>query len=113
MLRCVSHFHAILIKLHGLYCLIHGRNALFPTVWGNNKMSDFNFVWLDVTTFNPYTTEISYQKSVDIENFGPDSSLELLNQVFNWQNQRNKEVFQLIVKDFLNNKHRKNFKGKL
>lgn len=76
-------------------------------------MSCFNFVWLDVTTFRPYVTEISYQKTIDIENLGSDSSLELLDKVFNWQDRRTKEVFELIVKDFMNNKNKKNFKGRI
>ncbi|XP_065206587.1 origin recognition complex subunit 2 isoform X2 [Planococcus citri] len=83
-----------------------------PLLWGNSKMSCFNFIWLDVTTFDSYATEISYQKSIDIEPSGSDPTLELLNKVFNWQDQRTKEVFELIVKDFLN-KNKKNFKGTL
>ena len=48
-------------KVHIIASIDH-LNA--PLMWDHEKLSRYNWIWQDSTTFAPYATEISYDNSV-------------------------------------------------
>ena len=91
---------AILSKLAGhphvhLVCSVDHINA--PLIWDQHKLTRFNFVWFDTTTFLPYSEETRFETSFLVTQSG---ALELnsLVHVFASLNQNAKGIYLKIVK---------------
>ncbi|VEU20788.1 DEKNAAC101705 [Brettanomyces naardenensis] len=62
-------YHYILSGLSSIaqihfVCSMDNLNT--PLFWNSSMMSSFNFIWHNVTTFKPYTTEISFKDPLNI-----------------------------------------------
>lgn len=79
-------------------------------VWNNIKLSNFNFVWFDVTSFLPYTEETAFENSLLVQNSG---ALELssMKSVFQSLTSNARGIFILVVKHQLKNSKSPNFQG--
>lgn len=79
-------------------------------VWNNTKLSNYNFVWFDVTSFLPYTEETAFENSLLVQNSG---ALELssMKSVFQSLTTNARSIYVLIVKYQLKNIRNPNYQG--
>ncbi|KAJ3274892.1 Origin recognition complex subunit 2 [Terramyces sp. JEL0728] len=47
-----------------IYFVASFDNINTPLLWDNSKLSNFNFIWHDLTTFEPYTMETSFETNI-------------------------------------------------
>lgn len=69
--------------------------STYFTVWDQTQMGRFNWLWYDVTTFEPYTEETSYENSLLVQQSG-SLALSSLIHVFRSLTPNAKGVFLLI-----------------
>lgn len=81
-------------KIH-FVCSIDHINA--PLIWDQHKLSRFNFVWFDMTTFLPYTEETRNENSFMVKQSGA-LALNSLNHVFASLTPNAKGVYLIIVR---------------
>ena len=73
-------------------------------------MSNYNFIWFDVTSFLPYMDETAFENSLLINNTG---SLELssMKSVFMSLTSNAKGIYMILVKFQLKNSSNQNYQG--
>ncbi|QPG75898.1 hypothetical protein FOA43_003284 [Brettanomyces nanus] len=62
-------YHYILSELSSIsqiYFVSSMDNMSTPLFWNSSMMSSFNFIWHNVSTYKPYTTEISFKDPLSI-----------------------------------------------
>lgn len=62
-------YHYVLSELSNIpqvYFICSIDNLKTPLFWNSSMLSKFNFIWHNVTTFNAYTTEISFHDPLSI-----------------------------------------------
>ena len=74
-------------------------------------MSRYNWLWYDVTTFEPYKEETSYENSLMVQQSGA-LALSSLVHVMRSLTPNAKKIFILLVNHQLENKDDKNYQGK-
>ncbi|KAJ3261973.1 Origin recognition complex subunit 2 [Boothiomyces macroporosus] len=47
-----------------IYFIASFDNINTPLLWDNTKLSNFNFIWHDLTTFEPYLIETSFETNI-------------------------------------------------
>uniref|UniRef100_A0A0A9Y4Q3 Origin recognition complex subunit 2 n=1 Tax=Lygus hesperus TaxID=30085 RepID=A0A0A9Y4Q3_LYGHE len=99
---------ASLPKIHLIASIDH-INA--PLLWDQNKLSQFNFIWEDATSFLPYFEETSFESSLMVQRSGT-IALTALRNVFQSLNVNARRVFRLLMDDQLKNGG-KNYQGML
>jgi origin recognition complex subunit 2 len=79
-------------------------------VWNNTKLSNFNFVWFDVTSFLPYIEETSFENSLLVQNSG---ALELssMKSVFQSLTTNARGIYILLVKYQLKSSGNPSYQG--
>jgi origin recognition complex subunit 2 len=79
-------------------------------VWNNTKLSNFNFVWFDVTSFLPYTEETCFENSLLVHNSG---ALELssMKSVFQSLTTNARGIYILLMKHQLKSGGNPNYQG--
>lgn len=79
-------------------------------MWNNTKLSNFNFVWFDVTSFLSYIEETSFENSLLVQNSG---ALELssMKSVFQSLTTNARGVYIILVKHQLKNSRNLNYQG--
>ena len=82
-------------KIH-LICSIDHINA--PLMWDQHKLSSFNFIWQDATSFYPYSDETLNENSLMVRSGGGGLALHSLRRVFESLTPNAKEIYLLIVK---------------
>ena len=92
---------SIFAKLAGhpsihLICSIDHINA--PLLWDQHKLSNFNFIWQDATTFYPYSEETLNENSLMVRSGGGGLALHSLRRVFESLTPNAKDIYLLIVK---------------
>ncbi len=78
-----------------LVCSVDHINA--PLIWDQQKISKFNFVWFDSTTFLPYSEETRNENSFMVRQSGA-LALNSLSHVFSSLTPNAKEIYLLIAK---------------
>ena len=78
-----------------LVCSIDHINA--PLLWDQQKLSKFNFVWFDATTFVPYSEETRNENSFMVKQSGT-LALNSLNHVFASLTPNAKEIYLMIAR---------------
>ncbi|XP_030761209.1 origin recognition complex subunit 2 [Sitophilus oryzae] len=68
-----------------------------PLIWDHSKLSKFNFIWWDVTSFLPYTEETSFERSMMVQQSGT-LALSSLRNVFLSLTQNSKAIYLKIAK---------------
>ncbi len=81
-------------RIH-LLCSVDHINA--PLLWDQEKLSNFNFVWQEATTFLPYTEETLNENSLMVRSGGSGLALHSLFRVFESLTPNAKEIYLLIV----------------
>lgn len=81
-------------KIH-IICSVDHINA--PLLWDQHKLSKFNFIWHDATTFLPYTEETLNENSLMVRSGGGNLALHSLLRVFESLTPNAKEIYLLIV----------------
>lgn len=66
-------------------------------MWDQQKLSQFNFVWYDVTTFLPYTEETLNENSLMVKQSGA-LALNSLTRLFASLTPNAKGIYIIIVK---------------
>ena len=84
-------------------------NSLF-LVWDQIQSGRFNWLWYDVTTFEPYTEETSYENSLLVQQSG-SLALSSLIHVFRSLTANAKGVFMLIANYQLEHSKESNYNG--
>ena len=84
-------------KIH-LICSIDHINA--PLLWDQAKLSSFNFVWFDTTTFLPYTEETRNENSLMVKDSGA-LALNSLTHVFASLTPNVRAIYIMIIKNQL------------
>ncbi|KAF6201249.1 hypothetical protein GE061_005696 [Apolygus lucorum] len=90
---------ASLPKVHLIASIDHINS---PLLWDQNKLSQFNFIWEDATSFLPYFEETSFESSLMVQRSGT-IALTALRNVFQSLNVNARKVFRLLVDDQLKN----------
>ena len=81
-------------RIH-LICSMDHINA--PLLWDQHKLSHFNFIWHDGSTFLPYTEETLNENSLMVRAGGAGLALHSLLRVFESLTPNAKEIYLLIV----------------
>ncbi|RZF34016.1 hypothetical protein LSTR_LSTR012361 [Laodelphax striatellus] len=98
---------ARLPKCHLLASIDH-INA--PLMWDDKKLSNYNFIWEDSTSYNPYFDETSFENSLLVKNTG-GLVLSSLKSVYQSLTKNGKDIFKLLVEDHIANKKNKKYTG--
>ncbi|XP_054282561.1 origin recognition complex subunit 2 [Macrosteles quadrilineatus] len=77
-----------------------------PLLWDQAKLSAFNFVWEDTTSFLPYQEETSYETSLMVHNSGSLALSSLLN-VYRSLTHNSRGVFRIILQKHLDENNAK------
>uniref|UniRef100_T1ISR5 Origin recognition complex subunit 2 n=1 Tax=Strigamia maritima TaxID=126957 RepID=T1ISR5_STRMM len=81
-----------------------------PLIWDQNKLSQLNWIWHDVTTFIPYTDETTFEHNLLIQ---PSENIVLssLTFVFNSLNPKAKRIFLMLANYQLDSKDNPSYIG--
>ena len=85
-----------------LICSIDHINA--PLLWDQQKLSKFNFVWFDATTFLPYSEETRNENSFMVKQSGA-LALNSLNHVFASLTPNAKDIYLMIAQYQIDSLH--------
>ena len=81
-----------------------------PLIWDQNKLSRFNWLWHDVTTYKPYKEETSYENSLLMQQSGT-LALSSLTHVAKSLTPNARGIFELLVKYHLEHKDDSTYLG--
>lgn len=79
-------------------------------VWDQNRASAFNWVWYDVTTFEPYTEETSYENSLMVQQTGT-LALSSLKHVLISLTSNAKGIFRVLADYHIDNEDNSSYQG--
>lgn len=80
-------------------------------MWDHSKLSKFNFTWWDVTTFQPYIEETSFENSLMTQRSGA-LQLSSLRSVFASLTTNAKGIYKIIIQHQLENYKQSHYQGK-
>ena len=80
------------------------------SVWDNTKLNRFNWLWYDVTSFDSYTEETSYENSLMVQQTGA-LALNAVLHVVRSLTPNAQGIFSLLVQQQLDNKDNANYHG--
>ncbi|XP_036400591.1 origin recognition complex subunit 2 isoform X1 [Megalops cyprinoides] len=98
---------ASLPNMHLLASIDH-INA--PLVWDQSKMSQFNWLWYETTTYLPYVEETSYENSLLVQQSGA-LALSSLTHVLRSLTPNARGIFRLLAEFQLENKDNPSYSG--
>ncbi|XP_036443057.1 origin recognition complex subunit 2 [Colossoma macropomum] len=81
-----------------------------PLVWDHSKMSLFNWLWYEMTSFLPYTEETSYENSLLVQQTGA-LALSSLTHVLRSLTPNARGIFRLLAEFQLENKDNPSYTG--
>ena len=75
-------------------------------------LTELNFVWMNVPTYQPYVNETSFENLIYLNEAGTNFvSLSSLRNIFKPLAPRIKKLFQIIAKERLENANNRQYKG--
>ena len=83
----------------------------FFSVWNHTQLSRFNWSWFDVTSFEPYREETSYENSLLVQHTGA-LALSSLVHVFRSLTPNARGIFILLAQHQLDEKDNSSYIGK-
>ncbi|XP_023665075.1 origin recognition complex subunit 2 [Paramormyrops kingsleyae] len=98
---------ASLPNMHFLASIDHING---PLVWDQSKMSLFNWLWYETTTFLPYVEETSYENSLLVQQSGA-LALSSLTHVLRSLTPNARGIFRLLAGFQLENKNNPSYTG--
>ncbi|XP_051786600.1 origin recognition complex subunit 2 [Erpetoichthys calabaricus] len=81
-----------------------------PLAWDQSKMSLFNWLWYETTTYKPYVEETSYENSLLVQQSGA-LALSSLTHVMRSLTPNARGIFQLLAEFQLQNKNNPSYTG--
>lgn len=81
-----------------------------PLIWDQKKLSKFNYIWWDVTSFLPYTEETSFERSMMVQQTGT-LALSSLRNVFLSLTTNSKSIYMIMAKHQLQNVKNQFYQG--
>ncbi|CAH0557436.1 unnamed protein product [Brassicogethes aeneus] len=81
-----------------------------PLIWDHSKLSKFNYIWWDVTSFLPYIEETSFERSMMVQKTG-SLALSSLKNVFLSLTTNSKSIYLIIAKHQLENAKNQYYQG--
>ncbi|CAB4005847.1 origin recognition complex subunit 2-like [Paramuricea clavata] len=101
---------SLLAQCRSIYLIASIDHIHAPLIWDQSQMGRFNWLWYDVTTFEPYTEETSYENSLLVQQSG-SLALSSLIHVFRSLTANAKGVFLLIGNYQLEHSKEGNYAG--
>ena len=87
-------------------------NLIIYSVWNHTQLGRFDWSWFDVTSFEPYREETSYENSLLVQHTGA-LALSSLVHVFRSLTPNARGIFILIAEHQLEEKDNTSYIGKL
>ncbi|CAG9826049.1 unnamed protein product [Diabrotica balteata] len=81
-----------------------------PLIWDHNKLSKFNYIWWDVTSFATYEEETSFEQSMMVQQ-SSTLALSSLRNVFASLTSNSKSIYNLIVTHQIENGKSQYYQG--
>uniref|UniRef100_A0A6P7F1C9 Origin recognition complex subunit 2 n=1 Tax=Diabrotica virgifera virgifera TaxID=50390 RepID=A0A6P7F1C9_DIAVI len=81
-----------------------------PLIWDQNKLSKFNYIWWDVTSFLRYEEETSFEQSMMVQQ-SSTLALSSLRNVFASLTSNSKSIYNLIVTHQIDNGKSQYYQG--
>ncbi|KAJ8972233.1 hypothetical protein NQ314_000275 [Rhamnusium bicolor] len=101
---------ARLVAVKNIHLLASIDHINAPLIWDHNKLSKFNYIWWDVTSFLPYMEETSFERSMMVQQTGT-LALSSLRNVFLSLTVNSKSIYIIIVKHQLENAKNQYYQG--
>lgn len=101
---------SLLAQSPSIYLIASIDHIHAPLIWDQTQCGRFNWLWYDVTTFEPYTEETSYENSLLVQQSG-SLALSSLIHVFRSLTENAKGVFMLIANYQLEHSKEGNYLG--
>lgn len=99
-----------LARVRNIHLIASVDHINAPLMWDHSKLSNYNFMWFDVTTMEPYWSETKFETSVISKNSG-NLVLSSMRNVFQSLTSNSKAIYRLIVSHQLENKGNMNYQG--
>ncbi|XP_009874771.1 PREDICTED: origin recognition complex subunit 2, partial [Apaloderma vittatum] len=101
---------AQLSSLPSIYLIASIDHINAPLMWDQAKLSLYNWLWYETTTFNPYAEETSYENSLLVQQSG-SLALSSLTHVLRSLTLNARGIFRLLAQYQLENKDNPSYPG--
>ncbi|NXX81176.1 ORC2 protein, partial [Urocolius indicus] len=101
---------AQLSSLPGIYLIASIDHINAPLMWDQTKLSLYNWLWYETTTFSPYVEETSYENSLLLQQSG-SLALSSLIHVLRSLTFNARGIFRLLARYQLENKDNSSYPG--
>ncbi|KFV09819.1 Origin recognition complex subunit 2, partial [Tauraco erythrolophus] len=101
---------AQLSSLPAIYLIASIDHINAPLMWDQAKLSLYNWLWYETTTFSPYVEETSYENSLLVQQSG-SLALSSLTHVLRSLTLNARGIFRLLAQDQLENKDNPSYPG--
>lgn len=103
---------SILAQCSSIHILASVDHINAPLIWDEGKLGKFNWLWHDVTTFEPYTEELSYENSLLMEQSRTGKlALSSLVHITQSLTPNARSIFELLIRHQLSNKKDSSYVG--
>ncbi|XP_043931637.1 origin recognition complex subunit 2 [Protopterus annectens] len=99
-----------LASIPNIYLIASIDHINAPLMWDHSKLSFFNWLWYETTTYQPYSEETSYENSLLMQQSGA-LALSSLTHVLRSLTPNARGIFRLLVEFQLENKDNPNYTG--
>lgn len=99
-----------LARVRNIHLIASVDHINAPLMWDHSKLSNYNFMWYDVTTMEPYWSETKFETSVISKNSG-NLVLSSMRNVFQSLTSNSKAIYRIIVGHQLESKNNANYQG--
>lgn len=99
-----------LARMRNIHLIASVDHINAPLLWDHTRLGNFNFMWFDVTTMEPYTAETKFETSVISKNSG-NLVLSSMRSVFASLTSNSKAIYELVIKHQLEGKGNANYQG--
>ncbi|NXD08804.1 ORC2 protein, partial [Nothocercus nigrocapillus] len=101
---------AQLSSLPSIYLIVSIDHINAPLMWDQAKLSLYNWLWYETTTFSPYVEETSYENSLLVQQSG-SLALSSLTHVLRSLTPNARGIFRLLAQYQLENKDNPSYPG--
>ncbi|NWX58748.1 ORC2 protein, partial [Promerops cafer] len=101
---------ALLSSLPSIYLIASIDHINAPLMWDQAKLSLYNWLWYETTTFNPYVEETSYENSLLVQQSG-SLALSSLMHVLHSLTLNARGIFRLLAQHQLEKKDNPSYPG--
>ncbi|PSN40223.1 hypothetical protein C0J52_12056 [Blattella germanica] len=99
-----------LVKMENIHLIASIDHINAPLIWDHAKLSRYNFLWWDVTSFQPYNGETQFETSLLVQQSGK-LALSSLSNVFHSLTTNARNIFIMMVKHQLDHQKDPTYQG--